>query len=229
MVHRIDRPVSGLVTFAKDSSSAAMISKDFRQRYRMEKRYLAVVPGDLTSVTEFTKLEGDLVKNYSTAVQDSRIEGRTYPSMLEFKCVRLLRSGPIIQSSSSPSSSTTTATTSTSSTSLSLLDIRLLTGRKHQIRAQLSHLGHPVVGDSVYGYMHHPSHPSAAASSGGVSIALHGYLLSFPHPVTRMKIAFTAEPPQNKPSSLWTQLLSHDEDREFISNYIRQQTEFLSR
>lgn len=53
-----------------DTIAAAMISKDFRQRYHMEKRYLAVVPGDLTSVTEFTKLEGDLVKTYSTAVQD---------------------------------------------------------------------------------------------------------------------------------------------------------------
>ena len=59
-----------------------------------------------------------------------------------------------------------------------------------------------------------------------VCIALHGYLLSFPHPVTRKKITFTAEPPKNKSSSLWMQLLSH-EDSEFIANYIRQQAELI--
>ena len=85
-------------------------------------------------------------------------ENRVFSSMLEYKCVRLLQSNPPNLSSSTSSSSS-----SLSSSSLSLLDIRLLTGRKHQIRAQLSHLGHPIVGDSVYGYVHHPSHPEAAA------------------------------------------------------------------
>jgi hypothetical protein len=48
-----------------------MISRDFRQRSCIEKkRYLAVVPGDLTRVTEFSRLKGDLVKEYSPAVSD---------------------------------------------------------------------------------------------------------------------------------------------------------------
>ena len=92
------------------------------------------------------------------------IEDRVYNAMLEFKCIRLLRSSDkAIESTSNPPLPTAATTVSHSTSSLSLLDIRLLTGRKHQIRAQLSHLGHPVVGDSVYGYVHRPSHPKAAA------------------------------------------------------------------
>ena len=56
--------------FINDVLAAAMISRDFRQRSCIEKRYLAVVPGDLTRVTEFSRLEGDLVKEYSPAVSD---------------------------------------------------------------------------------------------------------------------------------------------------------------
>ena len=59
-----------IMVYALCTVAAAMISRDFRHRSCIEKRYLAVVPGDLTRVTEFSRLEGDLRKEYSPAEPD---------------------------------------------------------------------------------------------------------------------------------------------------------------
>jgi 23S rRNA pseudouridine1911/1915/1917 synthase len=68
-----------------------------------------------------------------------------------------------------------------------LVHIDLETGRKHQIRAQLAHLGHPICGDMKYGA------PQAFKLR---DVALHAYYLSFNHPVTNSKLIFTAPPPE---------------------------------
>jgi 23S rRNA pseudouridine1911/1915/1917 synthase len=68
---------------------------------------------------------------------------------------------------------------------VTLVEVRPLTGRKHQIRVQLSHAGFPVLGDRKYG--------AARAFESG--IALHSRRLVVVHPVTKMEIAFDAPPP----------------------------------
>ena len=80
----------------------------------------------------------------------------------------------------------------------SLVEIDLHTGRYHQIRAQFSHLGHPVVGDVKYGARHIANHPS--------HIALHHQKMEFFHPVTLEKMIFETPPPREWKE--WAQDLS---------------------
>ena len=64
----------------------------------------------------------------------------------------------------------------------SLVDISLITGRHHQIRVQFANIGHPLVGDSLYG------------SKIKANISLHAYYLSFYHPITKEKLEFVEYP-----------------------------------
>jgi 23S rRNA-/tRNA-specific pseudouridylate synthase len=67
-----------------------------------------------------------------------------------------------------------------------LVKIDLETGRKHQIRAQMAHIGHPIVGDVKYG---------APQQFHQKDIALHAYSLSFPHPITNKAVTVSTMPP----------------------------------
>ncbi len=72
-----------------------------------------------------------------------------------------------------------------------LVDVKLETGRTHQIRVHFAHLRHPVIGDAVYG-----NHPAAFWAERGVTHQLlHAYAMRFAHPTTGQLLAFTAEPP----------------------------------
>ena len=83
-----------------------------------------------------------------------------------------------------------------------LVNIALETGRKHQIRAQLSHIGHPIVGDVKYG---------ALTSFPTRDIALHAYTLTIVHPVSQEVMTFVAPPP-----ALWNKRFGEDVMRHII-------------
>lgn len=122
LVHRIDRPVSGVVLFARTSKAASRIANEFRQR-RVKKTYFAVVQGDVE------RDEGELIHHIERAHLRSRIVAagpNAREARLAFRV--LSRRGGV-----------------------SLLEIDPLTGRHHQIRIQLASIGHPVVGDLKYG------------------------------------------------------------------------------
>jgi 23S rRNA pseudouridine1911/1915/1917 synthase len=77
-----------------------------------------------------------------------------------------------------------------------LLAIELLTGRTHQIRVHLSELGHPLVGDRLYGApLKTPPTPSGAAVEGFQRVALHAKTLAFHHPLSGKPMNFTAPLP----------------------------------
>ncbi|MOA45663.1 Ribosomal large subunit pseudouridine synthase D [compost metagenome] len=77
---------------------------------------------------------------------------------------------------------------------LTLIRVTLLTGRPHQIRVQLSHIGCPLYGDQKYGQ---------AFNKPGQQIALWSLYVGFPHPVSKEQIHITSLPPDEAPWSLW--------------------------
>src|SRR5690625_1081020 len=125
MVHRLDRPVGGVMVFAKTSKAASRISNVIRKQ-EMEKKYLAIVRG--VPDKEFARLEDYLVKNKKknivhTSTKENKEAKR---ALLDFEVLGTKKG-------------------------LSLLAITLHTGRPHQIRVQLASRGLPLYGDQKYG------------------------------------------------------------------------------
>jgi 23S rRNA pseudouridine1911/1915/1917 synthase len=123
MVHRLDRPVAGVVLFARTSKAAGRLSRQFRER-TVEKRYLAVVQGSLE------KDAGRLIHHIERRGRLSRVVARPTEKSQEAR----LRYRLIGEDGEN-----------------SLLRITLETGRRHQIRIQLAAVGHPILGDLRYG------------------------------------------------------------------------------
>jgi 23S rRNA pseudouridine1911/1915/1917 synthase len=128
IVHRLDRPVSGVLLFARTSKAAARLAEQFRQG-SIEKIYWAVVEGEL--VRSAGTLEDWLRKNrqaHRVEVVEPRSRG-AHLALLHYQ-QRAQHKG------------------------LSWLEIRPQTGRTHQLRVQLAHHGHPIYGDAKYGSIH---------------------------------------------------------------------------
>lgn len=127
-IHRLDKAVCGVVVFAKRSKAAARLSREIRER-TFGKTYLAVVEGEpgpaAGSCRDFLVWDDDARRTRVASAGDA--DAKT--GELTW-AVRSRRDG------------------------FTVLEIRLLTGRKHQIRAQLAHVGLPVVGDARYGSRH---------------------------------------------------------------------------
>lgn len=159
LVNRIDRPVSGAVLYAKTSKGLSRMNEMIKNR-SVEKIYWAIVEG------RPERAEGKLIhyvvkneKNNKTFTSQTEKNGYQRAE-LEYKVL-------------------------VSSVKYSLVEIRLLTGRHHQIRAQFSAIGCPIKGDLKYG---------ARRSNEDGSICLHARRLSFEHPVAHQRVDIVAEP-----------------------------------
>ena len=122
LVHRLDRPVSGIMVFAKTSKAASRLSEQIRQN-TFNKTYLAVIDGNPPLIGEF---EDYLIKdnNKNTSYITTKEKGKY--SKLKYRVIA-------------------------TQNKLSLVEINLITGRSHQIRVQFSSRNYPLVGDSKYG------------------------------------------------------------------------------
>ena len=127
LVHRIDRPVSGVILCAKTSKGASRLSAQMREGL-IEKTYQAVVHGALQP--KKARLEHFLSKVKHGTGYKAVISPEGNQSVLEYEVIK-------------------------SNKKYSLLSIHLETGRFHQIRAQLVAIGHPIVGDTLYGSSEH--------------------------------------------------------------------------
>jgi len=155
IVHRLDRETSGVVVFAKMAEAKMRLQDRWKDS---EKKYLAVVHGrcDNTSGTISTYLAENSAHNmYST-----RDKNKGKLAQTGYRVVK--RTG-----------------------AFTLLDLDLLTGRKHQIRVHLADIGHPVVGDEKYG----------KADRAHSRLALHARSISFTHPFSKERLTFEANVP----------------------------------
>lgn len=124
LVHRLDRPVAGVMLLAKTSKAASRISEQIRKR-TIKKKYLAVVEGNPD--------DNGMLMHYLLKNRDSNM-------------VTIVNPGH-----SSAQKSELTFHKVAQNKNMALLDISLITGRPHQIRVQLSHEGYPILGDRKYG------------------------------------------------------------------------------
>ncbi len=150
LVHRLDRPVSGIVILAKTSKALARMNELFRDR-KIEKVYRALVAGKPEPINGI--LEHWLVK-------DTKINKAKF-FLKEVKNSQKARLN---------------YTTLETRKDFSLLEVRLETGRFHQIRCQLSAIGCPIVGDKKYGSSYYLEQGK---------IALHAFLIKFEHPIKK--------------------------------------------
>jgi 23S rRNA pseudouridine1911/1915/1917 synthase len=165
VVHRIDRPVSGAVVFAKTSKALTRLNEMLRNG-EIHKRYWAITEArpsnEEGSLTHYIVRDGRT--NRSRAYDKPKADGKK--AMLNYQVLGC-------------------------STRYTLVEVELLTGRHHQIRAQLSKIGCPIKGDLKYG---------AKRSNPDGGISLHSRRVEFLHPVRKEQISITAPAPKD---NLW--------------------------
>src|SRR5262249_47030107 len=164
VVHRLDKPVSGVLLFARTSKAAARLSQQFRDGM-IEKIYWAVIENCRLPIADCRlasagTLEDWLLKNDEAAKIEVAVPGTfgAQHAVLHYT-VRAEHDG------------------------MSMLELRPQTGRKHQLRVQLASRGWPIHGDRKYGSPH----------LFGPAIALHARALTFLHPTKHEPITLTAE------------------------------------
>lgn len=164
-VHRLDRPTSGVVLFAKTGKALSRLNAMFKDR-TIDKTYWALVENRVPKAAD--KLTHYLRKNSANnkASVFEQEKPDTKKAVLHYRLMSRLKH-------------------------YTLLEIKLETGRHHQIRAQLSRIGLPIKGDLKYG---------AKRSNPDGSIALHARHMGFTHPVSKEAISITAPLPDD---SLW--------------------------
>lgn len=153
-MHRLDKPVGGIVIFARSSKAMRRLQEAQRNK-EIKKFYIAKVHGRVKENKKI--LVHKLVHGDYRALIDNE-KGKE--AKLYYRAIKAYSNE-------------------------SILSIRLFTGRYHQIRAQLSNIGHPIIGDHKYG---------ASDSSNKKSIALYHTKISLPHPITKKEMVFTVRP-----------------------------------
>ncbi len=175
LVHRIDQPVTGVVLFARDQASLELLNQQFRER-QVHKLYWVVTESkpekDTGTLEHYIVFDPKRNKSriftpsHSSEIPTPNRKSRAKKALLHYRVVG-------------------------SSERYFFLEIELVTGRPHQIRAQLAAIRCPVKGDLKYG---------ARRSNPGGGILLHARSIRFNHPKTGLPLTITAEPPL---STLW--------------------------
>lgn len=156
VVHRLDREVSGVMVFAKSLQIQRMLEDNWKQNDKVYHALIEGVPPELEGRVESWLAQNAALKVYSTEEGPDAKHAVTHYRVLK-------RLGPV-----------------------TLVEVRLETGRKNQIRVHMSDLRCPIVGDEKYG----------ARSKIEGRIALHAFCLAFDHPIKKQRLSFEAPLPK---------------------------------
>ena len=174
IVHRLDKDTSGLIVIAKNDKVHAALTEMFQEK-KIRKTYLAILKGKLNKsegkiVTQIGRDKNDRKK---MTVIDDVAKGKN--AITNYKVV-------------------------SQNNLFTLVKVNIETGRTHQIRVHMRHLGYPILGDSVYGRKDNEKRQM-----------LHAYKLEFLHPVTGHQMEFTGEIPEDFQKALKKSDLKIDE------------------
>ena len=161
LVHRLDRPTGGVMVFAKSSKAASRLSEQMRTGDFEKKYYTVLVGTPRESKATLTNYMKKNPINNMVYVCPQTVEGAKFAE-LEYRVMQEVGG-------------------------YSLTEVKLHTGRTHQIRVQMAHMGTPVFGDMRYG--------GENAKKG--KLALWATSLSFTHPVSKERLCFKVEPPKD--------------------------------
>ena len=175
VIRRLDKPVSGIMVFAKTKEAAAALSKELREG-KMTKTYRAILCGQPAEKSGMLcdwmiqEKKGNL----------SRVGKKTDPGAKEAKLSYTVLRKQFLEGQQ-----------------VSEVEVRLLTGRHHQIRVQFASRGMPLMGDRKYNPAYQTSPPTGlcGTSEMGKHLCLTAVSLSFTHPKTRKPMHFSIDPP----------------------------------
>ena len=165
-VHRLDRPVSGIVIFARNVRAAKRVSAQFQNR-TVRKKYLAQVEGSLDG-------NGELLEDHMRKIPDEAKSEIVPANHEDAKDARLSFS---VRNQSDDATE---------------IEIELLTGRTHQIRLQFASRGHPILGDSLYGST--VPFGEQTVDLRQRQIALHAWRIEFDHPIDDERVELELKP-----------------------------------
>ncbi len=162
IVHRLDKDTSGVMVIARTPQALSSLQKQFAA-HTAEKHYAAIVKGMLPEMHGFVDLniERDPKDRKKFRATERRDRGRD--ALTEYTVEKPL-------------------------SGFTLLDVRIHTGRTHQIRVHMKAIGHPILGDPLYG-VRDPRYPD-------VTLMLHARSLEIDHPVTGERMCFVSELPE---------------------------------
>ena len=174
IVHRLDKDTSGLIVIAKNDKVHAALTEMFQEK-KIRKTYLAILKGKLN------KSEGKIVTQIGRDKNDRK------------KMI-------VIDDITKGKNAITNYKVVSQNNLFTLVKVNIETGRTHQIRVHMRHLGYPILGDSVYGRKDNEKRQM-----------LHAYKLEFLHPVTGHQMEFTGEIPEDFQKALKKSDLKIDE------------------
>ena len=169
IVHRLDKDTSGLLLVAKTERAHVHLAKQLKER-TMSRRYLALAEGELPAEEGTIKASIGRHQRHRKVMTVRHLGGRA--AVTHYRVIRRFGDDPL---------------------TYSLLNVSLETGRTHQIRVHLAHLGHPILGDATYGRRS----PGYWASLGIARQLLHAYQLKLQHPETKAPMVFTVGLPDD--------------------------------
>jgi len=157
IVHRLDKLASGVLVFAKTERVKSLLQSIF-SRHDIERKYWAIVEGKVQK--DQGTIQSHLAEDRSMRMHSTADTNKGKPAITHYRVLKRLHN-------------------------LTVLEVTLETGRKNQIRAHLSEMGHPIVGDRAYGSTQDPLG----------RLGLHAFHLGFVHPVRGTPLACQTDPP----------------------------------